>query len=157
MYPKGYFCFGVILIVLCFSFCSYAQYLQVRNVRFEDNDETISVYYDLDGMMEKSYNVSITLSDDFGNTFKVKPKAITGDVGKNIKPGKDKTIIWYVKEDFPDGLSGQGFVFAVDAKLQRSRSKLPIIIGGTGIVASIIYFLTRPKEGSIVVEVPREF
>jgi len=52
---------------------AYAQKPQVKNVRFVDKDKTIVVYYDLVGNHKKKYSVSLSLSDNFGKTFKIKP------------------------------------------------------------------------------------
>lgn len=143
-----------------------AQELKVRNVKFEEIGETVMVKYDLDGLTDKKYKISLSLSDDFGKTFKIKPRTAYGDVGKSIQPGESKQITWYLLRDFPEGLSGDGFVFAVDAELQKSGNKLPFYLLGAGVVGGVVYFVVRssseksepePTTGSIVITVPTEF
>jgi len=142
---------------------SFSQDFKVSNVRFEDRDETIVVKYDLNGTSGKKYKVSLLLSDDYGASFNIKPRAVFGDVGKSIKPGLGKQITWYIKKDFPDGLSGDGFVFAVEAELQKGRRKFPLYFLGTGIVGGVVYFVAKSKGGktkslgSIVITVPDDF
>jgi len=140
-----------------------AQELRVANVRFEQIGETIIVLYDLDGRIGKKYNISLSLSDNFGKTFNIEPKTVSGDVGKNIEPGIGKKITWYMKTDFPEGLNGEGFVFAVDAELQKGGKKWPYIVGA-GVVGGVVYFIAGGKKksepsktGSIVIDVPGDF
>lgn len=136
----------------------FAQETKVENVRFQDLGETVLIQYDLEGRTDKRYKVSIALSDDNGITFKIKPRSLSGDVGKNIQAGPGKKINWYYKENFPEGLSGSGFVFAVDAELQKGGSKLVWYTGGGVVVGVIVWYLfIREKHGSIVIDVPDTF
>lgn len=161
------FRYGLITLILLISNTILrAQELKVRNVRFEEIGETVMVKYDLDGMTEKKYKISLSLSDDFGKTFKIKPRTVYGDVGKNIQPGESKQITWYLLRDFPEGLHGDGFVFAVDAELQKGGTKLPFYMLGAGVVGGVVYFVVRSSSeksepqtttGSIVITVPTEF
>jgi len=156
----------ITLVLLISNTFLKAQELKVRNVRFEEIGEIVRVKYDLDGMTDKKYRISLSLSDDFGKTFKMKPRTVYGDVGKNIQPGLSKQITWYILRDFPEGLSGDGFVFAVDAELQKGGNKLPFYLLGAGVAGGVVYFVVRssgeksepePTTGSIVISVPTEF
>jgi len=155
--------FFLCIITAFFIFPKYilAQDTRVENVRFQDMGETIFIQYDLQGRIDKKYKISIALSDDNGLSFRIKPQNVAGDVGKNIIPGKGKKITWYIKQDIRGGLSGSGFIFAVDAELQKSGSILPYILGGGGIVAGIVILLKpRPettKQTSILIDVPKSF
>jgi len=122
----------IILFVITVSQI-HAQDVKVRNVTFTQKDELIIIRYDLDGKLNKKYKVDLSLSDDYGVTFQIKPEALRGNVGKNITPGNGKEIIWEMTKDYPNGLEGEGYVFAVDAKLQKSGSKfkfLYFMLGG---------------------------
>jgi hypothetical protein len=124
---------SIIGMVGCFLFAHSilnAQNTHVANVRFEDRGKTISIQYDLIGKPGKKFKISLSLSDDYGKTFAVRPRTVTGDAGKNVESGTGKEIVWYFKEDFPGGLSGSGFLFAMDAELQKSGKKWPYILGG---------------------------
>ena len=161
---KTYLHSGIfLLIVVIFNSTLRGQDLKVENVEFEDMGETVVVKYDLEGKVDKKYKVALSLSDDFGESFNIQPRNMKGDVGKNIRPGPGKEITWYIKKDFPNGMRGEGFVFAVDAELLRGRSKLPYYIAGAvGVVGGVIYFVTRgggtkeakPTTGSIIITVP---
>jgi hypothetical protein len=150
----------ILIFLLCFSSQLPGQDTKVSNVRFEDRGETISVRYDLSGAYGKKFKIVISLSDDNGRTFTIKPQTVRGDVGKNITPGRNKEIFWQVKADFPYGLKGSDFVFAVDAQLQKSGRKWPYVVG-VAVVSGVIYSVTQGKKktgsattGSITVDVP---
>lgn len=141
---------------------SHAQELGVRNVRFEDRGETIVIRYELSGRAGKKYTVSVQLSDDGGRTFRIRLRSVFGDVGPNVSPGARKEIVWDLYDDFPAGLSGDDFVFAVDVVLQKDKSKMPYYLLGAGAVGGLAYFLLKGRgngdpKGSIVISVPSDF
>lgn len=145
---------------LClFPSITFSQQLQVKNVRFESAGEIVKIHYDLFGEPGKRYKISLKLSENNGYTYNIRPKMISGDVGKNISVGKNKEVEWHMHKDFPSGLTGDEFVFAVDAELQKGR-KWPYYLLGTGVVASAAFlYLTQPKEenpttGSIIIDIP---
>jgi len=57
--------------------------------------DTLIITYDL--ISDKP--VDLVWLEIFDGETKLNPKSITGDIGKNIVPGKNKKIIWYVKKD----------------------------------------------------------
>ena len=155
----------VVLLLLVFQSESWGQALNIKNVRFEEKDEAVVVKYDLDGVVGEKYKVTLSLSDNFGESFKIRPKNTQGDVGKNVKPGAGKEIIWNLYKDFPNGLSGEGFVFAVDAELQGGKSKLPYYLAGAGVVGGVIILAVsiggkekpNPTTGSIRISVSNNY
>jgi len=153
---------SIIPVALFYSGIIAAQDFSVRNVRFEQRGEGIVVHYDLIGDRNRKYKISLSLSDDFGKTFRIIPQTVVGGIGNNVRPGRNKQITWYLKRDIPEGLQGEGFVFAVDAELQKSGSKLPYILLGAGVVGGIVYFVTKsngkdqttePTTGSISIAI----
>jgi hypothetical protein len=138
-----------------------AQDLEVRNVRFEDKGETVTVMYDLQGNPKKKYEVSVALSHDQGKSFTIHPQHLSGDVGRNVKPGENKEIVWKLEDDYPFGLVGDAFVFAVTAQTQKSRiSRLPYYILGAGLAGGIVYYATRksPRENTTMnIRIPADF
>ncbi|MEG1588812.1 MAG: hypothetical protein RR354_05720 [Mucinivorans sp.] len=64
----------------------------VSNIRIEQQDSLLHVFYDLD---VKS-NISIYFSKDNGQTFMGPLTGVVGDVGRAVEPGKDRLIIWDV-------------------------------------------------------------
>ena len=155
----------VIPIILLFMMTAqiHAQDVKVENVSFSQRGELIVVRYDLKGQPNKKYEVKLTLSDDYGATFKIRPNAVSGAVGKNVRAGTDKQIIWEIMKDFPGGIGGEGFAFAVDAELQKGGSKWLYYLLGGGAAGTIVYFVTRGSgddeitpstKGSVSITIP---
>jgi len=114
-----------------------AQEVEVKNVSFTQMDEIIVIKYDLIGKTNKKYTIDISLSDNYGTSFRITPRTVRGDVGKGITPGRGKKIIWEMTEDYPNGLEGEGFVFAVDATLQKSGGGKTLYYElGAGVIAT---------------------
>ena len=82
----------------------------VRDVRFRTYGDKVHIHYTMEG--KGKYEVSLLLSDDGGRTVSIVPKTMSGAVGKGVKPGPDKQIIWDVLRDYPR-LEGSDFVFRV--------------------------------------------
>jgi len=134
-----------------------AQQTQVTNVSFKQSQDLIIVRYDLIGQYNKKFKVDLYLSDNFGTTFSIRPRSVSGDVGKDIHPGRGKEIVWEFIRDYPY-LEGEGLVFAVDAEQQKKSSALWIILGG-GVIGGGVYLLTQtlgadePTKGSIKITI----
>ena len=152
----------LVVLFLIFNTSIKAQELKVENVQFEDKGETVVVKYDIEGEPERKYRITLTLAYDTGQALPINPKYLKGDVGKNIRPGTDREIIWELKKDYPFGLIGEGFVFGVTAESQKfSFGRMPLYIAGTGLVGGIIYFATKSvkqeNENSITITIPAEY
>ena len=154
------FIYTALLILSFFTSPSFSQQLKVENVSFESVGNIVKIKYDLSGNYNKKYKISIRLSNDNGISYNIHPKTTTGDLGKNITPGKNKQIEWHIYKDFPKGLAGDKFVFAVDAELQKGR-KWPFYLLGTGVAAgaAVLYLSQQAKEedpttGSIIIDIP---
>ena len=163
MFSKN--CIIPIMVLLFIFKTSFAQDVKVKDVRFEQKGEDIFVYYDLEGNFHKKYKVSLSLSDNFGSTFTIKPRSVRGDVGENMVAGNNKQIIWHMTKDFPEGLEGEGFVFGVEAEQTGGGSKSLYYILGAGVVGGVVYFITKSvKEestsqettGKITISIPGE-
>jgi hypothetical protein len=153
-----------LILFMGLSFLFYAQLgfcqtVKVESVRFEQQGDYIIIHYNLKGPSDKKCTVSVEASQDFGRTFTLEPIAVSGDVGKGVRTGLDRQIRWNLTRDFPSGLEGKGFVFAVDAKLEKSGSKWPWIALGTGVVGGVVYLLIpRPeKTATIAVQIDGNF
>jgi hypothetical protein len=134
---------------------AFAQSTEVANVRFEQKGGLIVIKYDLYGKTGGKYTVSAALSDDKGKSFEMMAVSLSGDVGRDVTPGSNKTITWRMLMDYPMGLEGDDFVFAVDAKLQKGSSKWPYMVGAA-VVGGAAYVFTRPKKGSVTIKVPAD-
>ena len=65
------------------------------NQRLQQHDGTLLVIYDLAAMAD----VEMFVSFDNGTTFSEPLVHVTGAIGKDVLPGKDRTIIWDVFEE----------------------------------------------------------
>ena len=162
MNNKKYFVFLSMSSFYYFLSPACSQQLEVKNLSFKSDGNVVTIKYDLEGMVNKKYKTYIRLSNDSGKTFTVRPKTISGDIGKNIYPGINKKITWNFSKDFPDGLEGENYVFAVDAELQK-RSLLPYFAVGVPIIGGAVYYLINGSEkdpqtkGSISISVSGDF
>lgn len=127
----------------------------VRNVGFVVQGQKIQVTYDLEG--KGAYAVSLRLLEDGGKSVKVVSRAVSGDVGQEVTPGKGKKIVWDALKD-AESLEGNGFIFEVRAVRPGGISKW-VWIGGAGIVAGTGAAVSmggagEEKKGTIVIDVP---
>jgi hypothetical protein len=72
----------------------------------------IRVVYDLRGAAGAVFTVSLEVSNDGGQSFTIRPRATTGDVGPGIAIGTGKTITWDTTKDVED-LQIDRYVFRV--------------------------------------------
>ena len=151
---------GISALCLGGRLCS--QDLKVENVVFKDRGETVEITYDLEGDAEKNYEVTIRLSYNRGATFPFELRGVEGDAGRNVKPGDGKKVMWTVKENFPEGLRGENFVFAVTAQLQKNPVRWPYYVATVGVVGGLVYMGTRkhvrppPTTGVFTISIPVE-
>ncbi|MBI4775975.1 MAG: hypothetical protein HY788_17680 [Deltaproteobacteria bacterium] len=106
-------------ILSCCIFCLLALYATgwcadpVRNLRAEQRGNQIFIYYDLEGDAPK-YEIVARGSSDGGENFDLSMKSLKGDLGEDIHPGRNKTIVWDALRDVKR-LIGDEFVFEVTA------------------------------------------
>lgn len=67
---------------------------QVENVSFYQDGQAVMVNYDLLGSATQSYTVALHLSLDNGKNFEGPLKYVSGDVGDQVKPGRNRQIRW---------------------------------------------------------------
>ena len=86
-----------------------AMYSQkITNVHAQQEGQTIAIYYDLQGNANIRMEMTI-------NGQKMPINAISGDVGKRVKEGKNRKIIWNVLEDVGMTFNAENVVFTVKA------------------------------------------
>ena len=147
----------VLLLFLFVPGNTFSQNVKVKNVFFEQDKEKIFISYDLFGAIDKKFKVSLSLSNDKGKSYRIIPKAVHGDIGDDVVPGIDKQIIWEFTKDYPGGLQGEDFVFAVDAELLENEGNIKnvLLIGGLGAAGAVVYFLVIKKDkGSVNIIIP---
>jgi len=100
----------IVFVLFFFQDISLAQE-KVDNVRVEQVGEDVYIYYDLLGD-EDEYQVKVRGSSDGGRTYTLPMKSVSGDVGRSVRPGRGKRIIWKALNDAGE-LEGDAFVFEV--------------------------------------------
>ncbi|MBN2520293.1 MAG: hypothetical protein JXB17_07305 [Bacteroidales bacterium] len=96
---KLYF-FIIFIVISLISTYSQKSKAQIKNVDFTYNSDNqiIVVIYDIDNSSAiERYNIELTFVDFNGN--RIVPRSIRGDVGNDIKGGKNKVIYWDVLND----------------------------------------------------------
>ena len=88
--------FIYILLLFLLFFEIQAQEAVVKSV--EQIDQKIHVIYDLVGD-ENHYEVNLFVSSDEGKTWEGPLQQLSGDIGKDIAIGQNKTVIWDVLMD----------------------------------------------------------
>lgn len=75
----------------------------ITNVDLITSDDKMLITYDLYGKKSETYTVALLFKTTTGN--EIRPKSVSGDIGKKITPGTGKTIVWEVYKDV-DKLQG---------------------------------------------------
>ncbi len=153
---KAFLCSG--LFFLAFNTLLHGQQLAVKNVKFTQRaDSKVIVTYDLMGSPSQKYLIELfLLTPDSEEKIPLSLMNLAGDVGMDVRAGKSKKIIWDLLQEFPQGLSGDDFVFKVEAVVQKGKSKKwPWITGGIAVAGGVAYyFLSRPKNSDLSTNFP---
>ena len=100
----------VFLFIAAFSALSlFAENVNhASNARAAQVEHTMVITYDL----SKTSNVRLLMSTNMSSDFK-ELKQVTGDVGKSVPAGSNRTITWHVLEEY-DRFSADGVRFKVE-------------------------------------------
>jgi len=120
---------------------------RVENATFQQRDAIVVITYDLIGDPDEKYEVTLKLSGSGGRRYDFQPQAVKGDVGKDVRTGLQRTIIWSVLDDHPTGLSGSNFRFRVIAE-EQGRSALWYVLG-TGLVGGAVASVLSVLGGEV--------
>lgn len=118
---------------------------KVENVSFEQNNDIVTIYYDLiSDSQDTRFNVELLLEYENEQVIELNSSSVQGDIGSEITPGSEKKITWNVLEDYPNGLESDQIQFAINAwqPINNNRKWLYIAAGalalGAGITAAIL-------------------
>jgi hypothetical protein len=94
----------VCILVIFPFFLIYGQKptnLTISNIDFNLYEDQVIINYDLTDTLD---NCECYIEMEVYNSMNepINAKTIKGDVNKLVEPGKDKFIIWEIKEDYPD-------------------------------------------------------
>ncbi len=108
---------------------SLATAQQVSNIDFTQEGKTIKITYDLLGESSQSYEVKVWYTTDEGQNWHGPLQYVSGDVGKNQKPGYTKTIIWDMLKEV-DKLTAY-IDFQIEAVNMLNIPEMVFVQGGT--------------------------
>lgn len=143
----------------------------IANVRFEVQPEQIIILYDLAGRNSNDqllagdvsaeprstrYRVSLILRRESNPEFRYVPKYVSGDVGRFVSEGKNRTIRWNVLQEFPQGLEGSDFYFEVILEPLETKPNYltwviasgAAVLGGTALYFFLSKDIAPPPSGS---------
>lgn len=78
---------------------SYVQAQNIQNLAFKIEGAEIRATYDLIGEVSERYTITLFSS---ANDFTTPLKYVIGDVGEDVIPGTNKTILWDARREFAE-------------------------------------------------------
>lgn len=99
-------------------------------------EDHLLLTYHLVGKAE-TYSVTLKLARGEKHAFEPIPNAVSGAVGTNVRPGRNKEIVWRAFEDVPKGLEGSGNRLRIDVD-SDDRNRLYWVLGGTLAVGAAV-------------------
>ncbi len=114
------------IAIICLLGCSAVLSAQVSNVHFQQDNanKKVIITYSLD----QEADISLQVSTNGGHTFSDDLKEVTGDVGKNVKPGKNKRIVWDALKEVEE-IWGNRIQFNVHAELSKKHQWFNKVLG----------------------------
>lgn len=115
--------------------------IAVQNIKWVLRGNTVVITYEVQGPLNKSYEVGLVLLREGSADFKFAPKTVTGDIGiiELTKPNCE--IKWDLTNDFPMGLKGEDFYFEITVTPAGDgwgTAETVIALIGVGIVAIVV-------------------
>lgn len=109
----------------------------VSNVRI-DKQGKINIYfeYDLAGEEGDTYAVKLSVKVKSDTSYFYTPINVIGDIGSNIRPGKNKRISWRISDENVPALENADVDFVIEATAPQSEGGNTelFIAGGAAVV-----------------------
>lgn len=109
----------------------------VTNIRTEwQGKVNVFIEYDLSGDPSDLYTVSLRVKSITDSSFVYVPLNVIGDIGANIRPGKNKRISWRVADEYRAEFEKSDLLFVVAAVAPESAGEGTelYIVGGAAVV-----------------------
>jgi hypothetical protein len=109
----------------------------VKNIRVERQGKiNIFIEYDLDGSPDEVYTVTFLVRSKSDSVAAYTPVNVIGDIGANIRSGKNRRISWRTSDEYPPVLSAADVEFAITAEPPPSEGGNAelFIAGGAAVV-----------------------
>lgn len=112
-------CFCVYLYLWNGQFTA-AQSVEQGRLKIDKEEKQITIPYSLkDGNRRAfKYNVDISYTQDGGKTFVGPLQKVTGDIGKDLLAGEDRTIVWDYLAENPS-FNGRNVQFRIEVEAER--------------------------------------
>ncbi|HEY6193283.1 MAG TPA: hypothetical protein VI215_13250 [Bacteroidota bacterium] len=124
--------------------------LRATNVRFVPAGDRILIHYDLSAPADAEVEVSVSLRKESDSSFSYSPKNLSGDFGPGRYSGVNRTIEWGFAKEFPAGLAGNDYYFAVSVREVASGGfgMSPLIGAGAAVLGvGILTLLLANNHG----------
>ncbi len=113
---KRFSFFFVLLFTILYVMPDVVHAQEIKNVRFYQDSNKIIITYDLISKdIRGLFDVTAYYTIDNGKTF-IPLRSTTGDIGKDIKKGENKKIIWNVLDDIDGIISEIQFKIVAEPK-----------------------------------------
>ncbi len=113
------FLFGLWLCLVAFSAGA-----EVKNVRVTQLNDRVWVKYDLNEEMASDVSALIAVNN---RLLQHSSLHITGDIGRDVSPGKDKQFSWEVLQDYPQGLTSEVFISLLSQGKKISENDIVLL------------------------------
>jgi len=142
--------FSKVFITIMTLICLFVNELlsQVENIRSVQYKNSYAViYYDLIDNSNQKYDVKLYLSNrKVSKKILLEGAAVSGEIGKNITPGREKKIIWNLPQQFASDLKKKGFDFIVEATQHKSHKKWRWYVLGVTALGSAAYLILTSTD-----------
>jgi hypothetical protein len=149
---KNIFTIFTSTIILFLLICSSSFSQEEINTSFEASpDGKIFIYYQLNGIADKEYDISVKLKRTTVPSFELIPSDLSGNIGRGkYGDGTKKTIIWNLKPEEKAILNGDDFYFVVNAEEVKSGGGIPwyVYVGGAALAGGAAALLLTKKSDS---------
>jgi hypothetical protein len=113
--------------------------VHTTNVKWSLKDDVITINYDLKGSADNKYAVTVVMKKDKDDSFLVAPKTVEGDVGDGFFAGNNREIRWYFRNDYPQGITGEGYYFEIQVKVVSTGGGWIIYaLGGVALAGGLV-------------------
>lgn len=113
-------------VVTVFFACNNLNAQNLTNAEFYQKETKVYITYSLD---QNASFISLYVSTDGGKSFQGPLKMVTGDVGKGVKAGESKLIVWDALEEF-GSIRGSEICFMVKEGVDV-QIEMVFVEGGT--------------------------
>jgi hypothetical protein len=109
----------------------------VSNVRVTKQGKiNIFFEYDLTGEPDETYTISLSVRLQSDTSYSYTPINVIGDIGSNIRPGKNKRISWRISDEDVSALDKQDVQFIIRGTAPKSEGGHTelYVVGGAAVV-----------------------